>query len=716
MVCRECGAYNAEHLTHCRVCAAKLRDDNPSSAPVGMEEEQESGHPQRDFVKAPSWPTKPFAGAPEKPQYTPPAEHTLPVDSNEYEEDLKGIWDEPAEEPEKPVRQPVKPAAPARAPRPAPAPAPSAVPAAPKRTCSVCGREMLPDAPFCAYCGSHEGLPGVEGQAAPAVKRTASAVPQKAEKSYAPVKKHKPVKGDDFDDFDDEDDDEYDEDVRPAKKAAAQKHIAKKTENFDFDDDDEDEDDYDDDDFDDMPKKRGKGTTLLFWVLIVLLMALIGVFGAYIVKKNYGGDVNNLVAALTGKEVAATPVPEGGGVEAAPADESKMYTAEIGTDVDAATDTPVYVIDVYAPTGSTVKINSTTELKNNGETTIPNNNHVILHVPQAAFLPNEPVETETITIKPSITVTNPEGQTVDIDVPEVTTQAELLDVTIESPSGESITNTYNNDPIEIVGKVADYSVGVFINGEQVTVFEDGSFTGSYQPKGGAEAESITVEARKNNCMSATKTITVEPFVMQAATLTVTNDVSVAGYGLRADEKDNKTTIKGTTVPGATVTATCTNAKVTFEAATVSDAGEFSMPVTVGEGGTFLVALSATAEGYTEATASCYVERLPNDSSSSYKKACKSLKTEQHAAMVAGTVTSGDYTFTGTVTEVVTSAPYESVKMTLSTGEQVVVTNRSAKNRLEADDLNKKKTVAGSYVGLYEDTGLPHLWIWYVWNV
>lgn len=717
MVCRECGAYNAEHLTHCRVCAAKLRDDNTPSVSVGQNEEAKDTRPQRDFVKAPSWPTKPYSGAPEKSAFEKPAGRTSAGDE-EYEDDLSMPWEDEAEAeaPIKPAPAP-RPAAPAAAEKPYKAPAAASVAAKPKRVCSVCGRDMLADAPFCAYCGSHEGLPGAEGTVPAPAKRAAAAAPAKAVSK--PAKKSAPVRDDDLDDFDDDLDDEY-EDRAPAAKKAAKKHSVKKKDDFDFDDDDDDldddfDDDDDDDDFDDMPKKRGKGTTLLFWVLIVLLMALIGVFGAYIVKKNYGGDFNNLVAALTGKAPASTPAPGDEGVDAAPADASKMYTAEIGTDIDAATNTPVYVIDVYAPTNSVVRIKSTTELKNNGETTIPTNNHVILHVPQAAFLPNEPVESETIVIKPEITVTTPEGETVDIDVPEVTVQAEMLSITIESPAGGSIANTYDNKPVEIVGKVADYTVGVFVNGEQTTVYEDGTFKASYQPTGGEAAETVTVEARKNNCMTATSVITVEPFVMKEATLAVTNDVSVKGYELRAGT-DNKTTIKGTTVPGATITATCANAKVTFETATVSDAGEFQLPVTVGEGGTFAVSLTATAEGYTEAKATCFVERLPNDSSSSYRKAAKSLKTEQHAAMVAGSVTSGDYVFTGTVTEVISSEPYEAVKMKLSSGEEVIVTNRSAKNRLDADDLNKKKTVAGSYVGLYEETGLPHLWIWYVWNV
>lgn len=698
MVCRECGAYNAEHLSHCRVCAAKLRDDpDPSEKkPKESKDSADAGKPSREFVQAPSWPSRPYAGAPERPAYTPPKKD---ADADEiFDDEYDTDWEDDIPTPPKaaapePVRAAVSPA---------PAVKSAAKPVPSGRVCSVCGKPMLPDAPFCAYCGSHEGLPGAEGQAplSNTGRRPAPAQPVKARKAAA-------------DEFDDDFDDE---DEKPAKKGAKVRKQDLDRDDFDDDDDEDDDEYYDEDEDDDMPRKRGKGTAALFWVLILLLVALIGVFGAYIVKKNFGGDVNNLIAAVMGTQQSGT-AGQGDAATGDPAgvadDDSKMFTAEIGTDVDAATGTDLYVIDVYAPTGSTVKIKTTTELVDNGETTIPTNNHVILTIPQSAFLPNEPLSSETITIKPEITVVTLEGETRAIDVPEVTKQAEVLSITIESPATETVANTYTNDAIPIVGTVADHTVSVFVNGEQVTVYEGGQFQASYQPTGGETAETITIEAKKNNCVTATKTITVEPYVMQNASLTVSNDVSVKTYGLRA--KDGKVTVTGTTVPGAKVTGTCANAKVTFGESTVSSTGEYQLPVTVGTGGAFEITLTASAEGYVDATVTAMVERLPNDDSSKYKKACTTLKAEQHAKIVAGSTTSGDFVFTGTITEITGTEPYEIVKMKLSTGEEIMVTNRSAKNRFGSDDLNKKKTVAGSLVGLYSDTKLPYLWVWYVWN-
>ena len=65
MVCKECGAYNAEHLTHCRVCAAKLRDGDAAEETM---EQQAPARPVRNFAQAPQWPARAYSGAPEPQQ------------------------------------------------------------------------------------------------------------------------------------------------------------------------------------------------------------------------------------------------------------------------------------------------------------------------------------------------------------------------------------------------------------------------------------------------------------------------------------------------------------------------------------------------------------------------------------------------------------------------------------------------------------------------
>ena len=66
------------------------------------------------------------------------------------------------------------------------------------------------------------------------------------------------------------------------------------------------EEEFDEEEYDELPPKRAKGTTILFWGLIVLLLALIAIFGMYIAKKNFDGDVAGISARRQSPQVMRT--------------------------------------------------------------------------------------------------------------------------------------------------------------------------------------------------------------------------------------------------------------------------------------------------------------------------------------------------------------------------------------------------------------------------
>ena len=115
MICNECGSYNAENLTQCKVCGAALKSEDTNPAPGDSRSAADDGRPSRDFVKAPSWPTRAYAGAPEKPAI--PASEA-PAPSGAFRPTI-----------------------------------PPRVAASSAQTCPNCGKPVLSDAPFCAYCG-----------------------------------------------------------------------------------------------------------------------------------------------------------------------------------------------------------------------------------------------------------------------------------------------------------------------------------------------------------------------------------------------------------------------------------------------------------------------------------------------------------------------------------------------------------------------------------
>ena len=723
MVCKECGTFNAENQTLCKFCGAKLRDDDASAATEETGAPREEGKPSRDFVKAPSWPTRAYSGAPDQKS--------------------AGTSPTPAA------------SAPSGSFRPSIPPRTAAPAAAAASFCPYCGKPTLPDAPFCPYCGKSTSTEAAPAPARPIAKSAA-----------APVRQ--PAKQDDFDDedYDDEEEEDY-APKKPAKRGANK--VARKD---DFDDEEEDSEEYDDEydeddeEYDALPKKRGKGTTILFWGLIVLLLALIAVFGIYIAKKNFDGDFGKMFASI-GSVFNKNSTSD---VDAADTSDtentaSNMYTASISEYTDPTTSELYFNFDIIAPTGSTIRIITDATLDNN-TATVPSNDHVILKVSRDVFMPNTPVESEVITITPNIQVISPDGQTTQLTVPEITVTVPVLSMTVSEPATDVVNATFDNSPIPIIGQVNNYDgeTAVFINDQQVYVDSTGMFTSSYTPVSAAttaqpsttpeaaattpdpsaspaaadeatpdpaattepeatealptddptssaatgNGETITIEARKNNCVTARKVITVEPYVVQNLSFMVTNELAT----LSSDA--GSVTVTGTATPGTQITATCPSTDVSFGTATVSDTGTFTLAVSIAKVGAFDITLTGKLQGYNDGTAIATVERPPTLDWSKFRKTCSDL-VKNYEKVSTGATTSGDFYCTGTITEIIATEPYAIFRIKLSDGSEVICANRSTKSTINSSDVKEKKECIGTLKGFYTDGKTPYLWCWFIRN-
>lgn len=744
MVCRECGAYNAEHLTHCRVCAARLKEPD-NMATEDTSEQEDGGRPAREFVSAPSWPTRAYAGAPENQPYQP-----APQRESRIREQADALAASAAT---------VK----------------KQTPSEQKSFCASCGKPLVAGAPFCPYCGSKIESDGEEeavvkpAQGHAAVSNTAA--------SYT---KHTAARKDDYDDDDDETDEyEDDEDTDLAETDGE--------ENLDeYDDDDEYDDEFDDDD-DDMPK-RGKGSTILFWVLIVVLLVLIGVFGFNIINKNYG-NFNTFISSVFGGKTGDTGESDNTGeLTGDIANTPQRSTIQETTDADGQV---YYEITIYAPEGSTAKINTAVALKTD-TTTMPASGQVTLRLPQSALLPNEPLSTSVYSVTPDIQITEPSGSSYKLDIDAVSFNVPSVSLALTSPEGGAVNASINNDPITISGTVDDHTVDVYVNGEAVTVHSDeatgkGIFSYTYTPgqanantqnptgdavvpdagtdgagatlpettdtavagtttpgstdtagattpgstdtagtttPAGTETtngptatptaalqgapEYVTIEAKKNNCATATQTVTVQPYVMQNMVLSVTNELK----DLRSDEKDGVLTINGTVTAGATLTAACASDKVTFSAAVVAADGTFTLTATMAEVGVYDVKITAKQLGYYDAEATATLLHGPS-SSSSFMKNCRRI-TKDYDKLKAGETTSTvNYVVEGKIVSYETETPYVIAKVKLSGGDICYVASYSAKAKVGREGGSTTHFFYGTYAGLYGDTGCPFVWGWFL---
>ena len=557
MVCKECGAYNAENLTHCRICAAKLRD---TEAPVTDENTKEEtdetimaeDRPKRSFVKAPTWPTRAYEGAEENRPITRPQR------------------DEAVTRTVLPTAQTVPVAS-------KPEPAPVSEPASAAAFCPSCGKPAIEGAAFCPFCGA--AVSAAPAAAIPVVTRPEPPAPKK-EFTY-----------DDYEDDEFGDEDFEDEPVpkkaakkpaKPAKKAAKRsfgKPVPVKDDEdefseadefddeseFDMDDEFDDEDEFDDDDEefddeddDDMPKKRG--TSILFWGLIVLLVALIAIFGIYIVKKN-GGSVSSALSSLTGGKKQGDE-QSGDSETADPAlaetvsQINQMNTASISEYIDPSTGELSYDVNIYAPTGSTVELMTDASLKNGNTATIPSNDHVILRIAHDVFMPNKPCETESVTITPNIQVTTPQGETIQLRVDDIIVTVPRLSMTVEQPEGDTVQQTYNNDPIEIKGTVDNPELReIYVNDVAYPVYEGGVFTVNYTPtmpvaRNQASAPAVSVvDTAAGNTVAAPAT---EGDSADEAETDEADEQAEAAEAAETNEQAEQPAVSVTEVPAATV--------------------------------------------------------------------------------------------------------------------------------------------------------------------
>lgn len=670
MVCKECGAYNAENLTHCRVCSAVLKESDMTE-PVSV---QESGRPARNFAQAPKWPTRAFAGATTQPLQAPAAAEATPA----------------AEEPSRPV---VPAAAPVQ--NPVQKPVQKDLNAEVK-VCPACGKPLVSDAPFCAYCGTR-----------------VSAQPDAAEEPVRPAKRpaavsSKPiVEDEEIEEFESFDDDDLEE------------------EDFDYEDDfddlyEEDDDDFDDDLYDDefddddedfdMPRKKGKGGTILFVVLVVVLVALIAVFGGYVLKKNYGGSFSNMIASLTGKsqpDTEQTEDTQGGSIL------SNTTTAVTADNMSAtieetiADNVEMFVINVSAPTGSTVRIISNAELATDS-VQIQSDDAISLRVPRVVFLPGGYYDSTTVTVTPQLEITLPDGTTKMLSVPSATATVPQVSLVVAEPATNPVEATADGSPIKVSGTVTDHTVEVTVNGQSVQVLEGGVFSYDYTPTSDTE-QYIDIVAQKDNCMSAKQSIIVTPYVVKDMSVSVTNEVKTLTAA------DGIVTVEGSVPAGAAVTAICENENIVCGPVTVSADGKFTCIVEVKKEGCYEINFAATAEGYKDGAVSCIVERAPATDSEAYRK--KALNTNKYFTdLVEGKKDDTQLAFTGTIKEIVTTGDYVVFTIEDSAGNRVYACNRSAKSTIDTSDIGDKKRVAGYNAGLYPETTSPYIWAWFIWNL
>ncbi|MDD3921137.1 MAG: zinc-ribbon domain-containing protein [Eubacteriales bacterium] len=412
---------------------------------------------------------------------------------------------------------------------------------------------------------------------------------------------------------------------------------------------------------------------LIFIGVAALLVILILVFGVILINKNYGTVGNFFSSVFGGSPVLKDPTIVEGTMKG---------------------DIPCYSVTVYAKAGNVVRAKVGDKQM---EGIIGKTNEMVVNIPKTSLLPAEAVDGDTAEITPDIRLFTEEGEEIELKMPAVTVQVPALSFAVTSPETTSL--SVSNGTVAFAG-TADVGTAVFVNGQQIATSEDGSFAGEYTvPDLGVY--DLALEAKKAGYQVAKASYHVDYTVSEA-------NITFENTTLRATEEAATTTVKGTTDAGASMTATA-DAGAEVSAINVAADGSFSFVVTMEKVGHYNVELTVTKSGVSS-TKTVVVERAPKvDEYQTHKF--------DYDRMVKETKHVASYECIGKIDEILhpysDAEPYVYAKMTVD-GNQLVFEYRNAKYaaNLQADT---KKKVCADYNGIHEETGLPLVYAWFIYD-
>lgn len=675
MICKECGAFNPDHASYCKVCAAKLKDDvETETSPVETNETTEHARPTRGFASTPVW-------AKTRQSADVASDGEQRYDSKPYDPDLEDdASDVAAEEP------------------------------------SNAKSAALP----------------LENEA-------------QTERWSRPAKREEPIESEEDDVIETEEDEPVEEPeeepVKPAPKrrfgAFAAKHASDEDEDEDDEDDDEDEDDEEEYEYEPtVPRKQkseGGGSGKLFWILlaaiIVVLAVLVTVVIYYNVKDPAALDsvpflrFNCAGTSTDDANASASPsvAPSSSADVIVPDDAVNEASLTEGVNESGE---PIVTIGLYLQPGETATIAFDSQddsiITNDGTSAQTYD----MKIPKVLYYPNMPLDNAEYVVTPVITVADAAGSTRELKVPSFTLTFETVSLTLSVPeSTEAPIMASAENIVPIAGVVNDHTVSVYIDDQAVTVYEGGNFQYDFTMTETSD-KVVTIRAEKDNYVTSELSFTVTPYVYVPETMELSVMDSDAS-AMRADS-NGKLTVSGIATLGATIVPSTTSSGVVFGSVTQSADGTYTFDATFEKDfyGAATVTISASKEGYTDASVTCMILRGFSD----YKTMIKVLPYHEvgstgkvgmtYAELTANCVSTDSYRVRAKIEEVLTDENGNTIiRMSLlKSGETIYVMNMSAKWE-PSSNVGKSYRVYCIGNGLYTTTGdapmqYPYLIAWF----
>jgi serine/threonine protein kinase len=363
-----------------------------------------------------------------------------------------------------------------------------------------------------------------------------------------------------------------------------------------------------------------------------------------------------------------------------------------------------YLVTVFVENGTKVVYETAAGIRQ--EATIENDDKIQFKVPKGALMPGEPIEGSTIRVQPKVYIRNADGTETFIDsmpfielsVPGISVYYDCTDA-FDSYDGEAV----------ISGKIDQIYAKLRINGEDVSIASDGSFSHTVRFSA-VGIHNVPVEARSGGCQVYRHSFSVNVRSVKAASALIEFPWEYGNtvFSQRISNFNDTIEVRGKVPAGSTLEAACDSSNAALTAPAVGEDGSFTFSAKLAFAGDYVIHLKCTTESGQISERDVHVQRAPNWStytSGAYQMNYASFAYEATQA----------YRIKGTVTEILQEGDYILAVLETADGNKLVIEYHNHYGSAGKIEVGKSyESIYGRPMGMgLNDLDLPQIYVWFV---
>ena len=359
------------------------------------------------------------------------------------------------------------------------------------------------------------------------------------------------------------------------------------------------------------------------------------------------------------------------------------------------------LVTVFAKAGTTLIYETSDGSRKEAE--VPKESYVKFSVAFSSLIPQEPLETETVSVVPKVYTVNDDGtetliegfEPIEIDVPK-------MEVSFDN-EGEIVSN---DGTAVISGRVTPADAEIRFDGVTAEVGHDGSFSRvlAYPESGEYTAE---FEARRPGYRVERRSFRVRVEVPETGVIQFPWEYGDLSFTQRVkNDADIPLEVWGRVPAGATVTASCANEAVIITEPSVDANGKFSFVVTMPAAGDYEISIRCSFSSGESVERVLHVQRAPEWRAYVEGSWAMSYEALCFASRQA-------YKLSGTVVEVVEDGDVLTVLLDIGDGKTVMLKYHNHYPNAGSLEVGSEHTgIYGHPLGKNDD-GTPVVYVWFV---